>query len=447
MHLRGDRPDLPELELDGAADRKEIQERLDEHERAFDDRRLVEERRLFYVALTRAEHALLVSGHWWGETGESPRGPSDLLAEVGELAAAGGGRCGVVEAWAEPPEEGVANPMASAVHETAWPVDPLGSRRAAVDEGAALVRAARRAPRRTEPDDRRARGRSDDPEGWAADIEVLLAERAAARHRHARVLLPPQLSVSQLVDLAADPDALARRLRRPVPRPPDPRARRGTEFHAWLERWFSATELLEFDELPGAADEDADAAADPAGAADAAELRERFTASRWANRTPVAVEVPFETEVAGTLVRGRIDAVFADDDGGATVVDWKTGRVPHDDAHAGARRAARGVPAGVVGALGHAGRARARGAALRPRRRDQEPRRPARRRRPARARRHRAGGAARPGGRSAGPVVRRPRRHRPGRGRGPGARTWTPTPADPEQQTPSSPPPRSRIEE
>ena len=28
------------------------------------------------------------------------------------------------------------------------------------------------------------------------------------------------------------------------------------------------------------------------------------------------------------MVRGRIDAVFADDDGGATVVDWKTGEPP-----------------------------------------------------------------------------------------------------------------------
>ncbi len=334
VHLRGDRPDLPELELDGAADRKEVAERLDAHERAFDDRRLVEERRLFYVALTRAEHALLVSGHWWGETGDTARGPSDLLAEVGELAAAGGGRCGVVDTWAEPPAEDEANPLAAAVHEAPWPVDPLGSRRAAVDEGAALVRAARR--RRAEQTEETAPAdESDttpDPDGWAADIEVLLAERAAARDRHARVLLPPQLSVSQLVDLAADPDALARRLRRPVPRPPDPRARRGTEFHAWLERWFSATELLEFDELPGAADDEAADAADPAGAADATELRDRFTASRWATRTPVAVEVPFETEVAGTLVRGRIDAVFADPDGGATVVDWKTGGLPREDA-------------------------------------------------------------------------------------------------------------------
>ena len=29
-----------------------------------------------------------------------------------------------------------------------------------------------------------------------------------------------------------------------------------------------------------------------------------------------------------TVVRGRIDAVFADPDGGATVVDWKTGEPP-----------------------------------------------------------------------------------------------------------------------
>jgi DNA helicase-2/ATP-dependent DNA helicase PcrA len=33
--------------------------------------------------------------------------------------------------------------------------------------------------------------------------------------------------------------------------------------------------------------------------------------------------------IGGRVVRGRIDAIFADDDGGATVVDWKTG-VPPD---------------------------------------------------------------------------------------------------------------------
>jgi DNA helicase-2/ATP-dependent DNA helicase PcrA len=36
------------------------------------------------------------------------------------------------------------------------------------------------------------------------------------------------------------------------------------------------------------------------------------------------VEVPFETVVAGILIRGRIDAIYRDGDG-YIVVDWKTG--------------------------------------------------------------------------------------------------------------------------
>jgi DNA helicase-2/ATP-dependent DNA helicase PcrA len=36
------------------------------------------------------------------------------------------------------------------------------------------------------------------------------------------------------------------------------------------------------------------------------------------------VEVPFETVIAGILVRGRIDAVYKTTDG-FEVVDWKTG--------------------------------------------------------------------------------------------------------------------------
>ena len=37
--------------------------------------------------------------------------------------------------------------------------------------------------------------------------------------------------------------------------------------------------------------------------------------------------MPVETTVAGTTIRGRIDAVFADPDhpGGHLIVDWKTG--------------------------------------------------------------------------------------------------------------------------
>ena len=53
-----------------------------------------------------------------------------------------------------------------------------------------------------------------------------------------------------------------------------------------------------------------------------------FAASEWAARTPIDVEVPFDMVIAGRVVRGRIDAVFADENGEVTVVDWKTGEPP-----------------------------------------------------------------------------------------------------------------------
>lgn len=326
--LRGDAPDLPTLTLDGCADRREVVDALDIHEAAFDDRRLTEEQRLLYVALTRSEHTLLVSGHWWGDTGDKPRGPSPFLLAVRDALPSP-----AIRHWADEPEE-PHNPVTALVRSADWPADPMGARRDAVEAGATAVRAAMTTSSAGSgpaasgtpaagflgADDL---GADDDPYGWARDVDVLLAERA--EHRGVpTVRLPAHLSVSQLVELAADPAALARRLRRPVPFPPNPTARRGTAFHAWLERRFGASRLLDLDELPGAADEDAA----PDVQLDA--LQEAFLAGSWGQLYPHDVEVPFETEIDGVLVRGRMDAVFADRDGGWTVVDWKTGAVPDD---------------------------------------------------------------------------------------------------------------------
>jgi DNA helicase-2/ATP-dependent DNA helicase PcrA len=79
---------------------------------------------------------------------------------------------------------------------------------------------------------------------------------------------------------------------------------------------------LDLDELPGAADTGAGTETD------LVKLQDAFLRSPWANRSPIEVEVPFETSIAGTVLRGRIDAVFADPDGGWTVIDWKTGAEP-----------------------------------------------------------------------------------------------------------------------
>jgi DNA helicase-2/ATP-dependent DNA helicase PcrA len=46
---------------------------------------------------------------------------------------------------------------------------------------------------------------------------------------------------------------------------------------------------------------------------------------------PHEVEVPFACEVDGISLRGRMDAVFAEPDGGWTVIDWKTGSPPGPD--------------------------------------------------------------------------------------------------------------------
>jgi DNA helicase-2/ATP-dependent DNA helicase PcrA len=96
----------------------------------------------------------------------------------------------------------------------------------------------------------------------------------------------------------------------------------GNAFHTWVQQYYGAELLFELGDLPGAAD---------SGVGDTAQLtalQAAFAKSRWAARTPVAVEVPFEMPIGDTVVRGRIDAVFAEPDGGATVVDWKTGEPP-----------------------------------------------------------------------------------------------------------------------
>ena len=82
--------------------------------------------------------------------------------------------------------------------------------------------------------------------------------------------------------------------------------------------------LLDPDDLPGRGDlgiDDED---------DLAELIARFEAGPFADRVPHAVEPPFALVLAGQVVRGRIDAVYAEPDG-YLVVDWKTNRAATAD--------------------------------------------------------------------------------------------------------------------
>jgi len=92
-----------------------------------------------------------------------------------------------------------------------------------------------------------------------------------------------------------------------------------------VEARFGQQDLFDPEDLPGQADAGIDSDAD------LAELIAAFELGPFADRVPHAVEAPFALVLDGQVVRGRIDAVYAEPDG-FLVVDWKTSR--RDDADA-----------------------------------------------------------------------------------------------------------------
>ncbi|MFJ3927175.1 UvrD-helicase domain-containing protein [Streptomyces sp. NPDC090022] len=169
---------------------------------------------------------------------------------------------------------------------------------------------------------------------WDRDLDALEGELRRTRAAVRDVELPAALSASQLLRLAADEQGFVRDLARPMPKPPQPAARQGTRFHAWVESRFEELPLPLLDvldpvtELPGSDQDVADAH-------DLDALKAAFERSPYADRTPYRMEVPVQLTLAGRVIRGRIDAVYrTEDDDGTTryeIVDWKTGRTTEAD--------------------------------------------------------------------------------------------------------------------
>ena len=312
---------------------------------------------------------LLGSGHWWGPTQKRPRGPSEFLLALNEHCERGFGE---MEAWADPPEPDEDNPaLRKDGGDHAWPLPldqvALARRRDAAQlvlteldalavedrgpgpsPGAAPVPLPHTVPH-TVPHARAAPDAEDpgtDPPtqedtrpltpedartiaSWDRDLEVLTAELVRDRRTVRDVPVPPTLTATQLLRLADDPDAFAQELARPMPRPPQPAARRGTRFHAWVESRFEELPLpmLGPDELPGGGDEEPEIADER----DLAVLKEAFERTPYARRTPYRIEAPFTLTLGGRLIRGRMDAVYRTSPRGSSphtyeIVDWKTHR-------------------------------------------------------------------------------------------------------------------------
>jgi len=345
--LRGDCDGLPVLRWRSAADLLALEQEVSDFVSAGGEHGIDEERRLAYVAFTRARRELLLTAPVWADP-TTPRITSRFLTELVEHDGLGL-RPDLWEPLPEPDGDSKpANPRQSEPVNALWPADPMAARRVRLGDAVQVVLAAMAEleerhdldepgtdghcertggadvegalPHTEHP------GESEEVVGREREIAILLAERdLAAQRRDIEVRVPGHLSASGVVSFADDPQAFARDLRRPMPSPPALAARRGTAFHAWVEQHFARAAFVDMVDLPGSADED------PADDDQLPLMKELFLASPWAERSPEAIEIAIETTVAQMSIRGRIDAVFARPDGGLTVVDWKTGATPSGD--------------------------------------------------------------------------------------------------------------------
>lgn len=333
--------------------------------------------RVFYVAITRTERVLMVSGSAYSASRRKAVDPSVALKLIANKALPGkvvsfsdagkayskkfyeeldkgrlsredellypdaeanAARSDADKNWAKKLDDGEVLPLGTNDDEAVWPrpfTQPEGRdirsgvelfERFAEDasaqelEGGCAAGADVAASGTAESNTTTARPQS----AWDAETQVLIEEfqRQAAPEVH--VPLGTRLTATEAVSLRRDEEEFARRRRRPVPLEPKPYAKRGTAFHNWVEQHYEQFSLFDEEQLPGASDATLN---DP----ELEKLKSAFLASEWAHRQPVSVEGAYSVSLGGSVFEGRIDAVFHEGNDPTTgwlVVDWKTGRKP-----------------------------------------------------------------------------------------------------------------------
>jgi len=314
--LREDAGHLPRFTGNARTFRGELEERA-----------LEDERRLFYVALTRAKQLLVLTAAWWYQGSEKiPKGPGPFWNEAADHPAVD------VLVRADQP---ATSPLTERLRaRVSWPHPgrrPEDEDDPVFPEGlAAAVELERAAPGTL--DTRVPPGQADAFRA-AAEAGRHLLDAARVDPTSARVVPPRILSVSQVLTYARCPRDFYWSVVRPLPAAPRTAARLGTVVHRLLERRArSLPDLLDTDDLGG----------DRPGGHATPELIERatrnFAATRYAGLPPPEAEVGVTLRIGPWVVRGRIDAIFrppaADAPGTAApeeataveLVDWKTGR-------------------------------------------------------------------------------------------------------------------------
>ena len=312
--FRGDASELPLLRWRGIQTQKEFDDNRKQFKLDLETRHRLEERRLAYVAVTRARHSLLLSGSFWS-TQSKPRSPSEFLLDLEGS--------GVIDELPEQSEH-EENPLGSEPEYLQWPVDPLGVRRRRVEAGADAVRAAL-------ANGSTSGGSTSGGGKWHEDLTLLLREREQRLGANGLVAIPARVSASRFKDFVTEPASVASALRRPMPERPYKATQIGTLFHSWVEQRYGMGGTSEELDAFALEYDDGGAAGEITSDAELVRLQETFSRSVWAGRRPVDVEREIHLPFDGRIVICKIDAVYFDGER-YQVVDWKTGKAPRDAA-------------------------------------------------------------------------------------------------------------------
>lgn len=297
---------------------------------------VAEERRLAYVAYTRARSQLLLTTSHYAALSKTPKMTSRFLKELE--------RSQMVQFLADDErDDDLSNRALDQSSVSVWPhqLDALASLeepgvadapgQAALGKQAGLSLRLRAAALVSVAGGCQGAGSEEAlqiPEGlapqlddWWRQAHLLLQERQIRQENGQEIVLPSHLAATAMAKVGKEDFIMS--LRRPLPPPPSKAARLGTAFHEEMaQRLNSEGTLLSL----------AEAGSDRLSPADRKQVND------WLDNvaeleilqgySPYATEIDQEIRLAGFNVRCRIDAVFKAVEKGRAqwlIVDWKTG--------------------------------------------------------------------------------------------------------------------------
>lgn len=297
---------------------------------------VAEERRLAYVAYTRARSQLLLTTSHYAALSKTPKMTSRFLKELE--------RSQMVQFLADDErDDDLSNRALDQSSVSVWPhqLDALASleepgvadvpSQAAPGKQAGLSLRLRAAALVSAAGGCQGAGSEEAlqiPEGlapqlddWWRQARLLLQERQIRQENGQEIVLPSHLAATAMAKVGKEDFIMS--LRRPLPPPPSKAARLGTAFHEEMsQRLNSEGTLLSL----------AEAGSDRLSPADRKQVND------WLDNvadleilqgySPYATEIDQEIRLAGFNVRCRIDAVFKAVEKGRAqwlIVDWKTG--------------------------------------------------------------------------------------------------------------------------